>query len=400
MSTLYKIIFTGQLQTGIDPEQAVRDFATTFKVSHEKASQLIQTERETVLKSDIEFDNAKRYQKVLEDLGLCVEIKPANQHASSKETNNHPKCPRCQSQHIEKDRCQQCGLLVEQFSIYRSHRPHDHPSLTTATNTGHHHQNSLQKSIIVSADTPSLAIHLRPVHHGWQWLKQGWHLVYQYPAAWVGSFGILLLINLMLVSIPLLGSMIATVLGPVFLGGLMHGAHNQMNGEPFYIRTLMAGFLQPTLTRLLKIGSLYLSGNLIIAIVMVLSIDVLDQSFSLNQLMDVTAPPDPQHMISIIGVTLLIGLLLFIPLLMAYWFAPVLIMLHDQLSPWAAMKLSYQACQKNWLPLTWYGLIILCLMVLTMVMTLSIGLIVVMPVVIASLYASYNDLFSEWPLKN
>jgi uncharacterized membrane protein len=86
---------------------------------------------------------------------------------------------------------------------------------------------------------------------------------------------------------------------------------------------------------------------------------------------------------------------------MLIWFAPLLVMF-DGMTPVSAMKLSFAACFKNTLPFTVYGLAILGLWV---VMSLpaamgAIGLVLVvvllvvsMPVLACSVYASYRDIF-------
>jgi uncharacterized membrane protein len=86
-------------------------------------------------------------------------------------------------------------------------------------------------------------------------------------------------------------------------------------------------------------------------------------------------------------------LLLLVPLIMAIWFAPPLIMLAG-LAPTAAMKASFSACVRNIVPFLVYGLIGLVLMV---VATLPVGLgwIVLAPVMVASIYASYCDIFED-----
>jgi uncharacterized membrane protein len=92
-----------------------------------------------------------------------------------------------------------------------------------------------------------------------------------------------------------------------------------------------------------------------------------------------------------ISLTVLVILALMIPLIMAYWFAPALAML-DGLGPIAAMKLSFVGCVKNVLPFLIYGLIALVLIVVGMIPFL-LGLLVVSPLLIASLYVSYREIF-------
>jgi len=87
----------------------------------------------------------------------------------------------------------------------------------------------------------------------------------------------------------------------------------------------------------------------------------------------------------------MIALLLIMPVLMAYWFAPVLAGLHN-LSAVEAMKLSFAACLKNMLPFLLYGLIFMVLLIIAII-PFGLGLIVVVPMMMTSLYSSYADVF-------
>jgi uncharacterized membrane protein len=88
---------------------------------------------------------------------------------------------------------------------------------------------------------------------------------------------------------------------------------------------------------------------------------------------------------------LLVGLLLAIPLLMAFWFAPALIVLRGD-EPVAAMKASFRACLRNVPPFLIYGLLGLLFLILACI-PLFLGLVVLIPVGIATIYTSYKDIF-------
>jgi len=90
-------------------------------------------------------------------------------------------------------------------------------------------------------------------------------------------------------------------------------------------------------------------------------------------------------------VAMLTALVLLIPLLMAYWFAPALVFFHDMPAA-QAMKASFSACLKNWLPFTVYGLAGLVLTIVAMI-PFGLGLLVLVPVITASIYTGYKDIF-------
>ena len=87
----------------------------------------------------------------------------------------------------------------------------------------------------------------------------------------------------------------------------------------------------------------------------------------------------------------LVGTLCALPLAMACWFAPALVMLRSE-EPVAAMKASFVACLVNVWPMLVYGLIGIVLMIVATI-PLGLGWLVLGPVFAGSVYASYKDLF-------
>lgn len=95
-----------------------------------------------------------------------------------------------------------------------------------------------------------------------------------------------------------------------------------------------------------------------------------------------------------LGVLLIALLAATIPmtaLMMALWFAPALVVLRD-LPALTALRVSFIACLKNWLPLTTYCLLLVPLSFL-IVVSAFLGVLLVTPMLLGSLYASYRDVF-------
>jgi uncharacterized membrane protein len=88
---------------------------------------------------------------------------------------------------------------------------------------------------------------------------------------------------------------------------------------------------------------------------------------------------------------MLISLALFVPISMATWFAPALVMLQDQSAP-RAIGESFRGCLKNVVPFLIYGLIIFALSMIASI-PFGLGWLVLMPVVLCSVYAAYRDIF-------
>ena len=86
-------------------------------------------------------------------------------------------------------------------------------------------------------------------------------------------------------------------------------------------------------------------------------------------------------------------LALFVPLIMAVWFAPALVILND-VGPVEAMKLSFRACLRNIWPYLIYGLVWIPILIIA-VIPLGLGLLVVYPAMMASIYVAYRDILIE-----
>lgn len=87
----------------------------------------------------------------------------------------------------------------------------------------------------------------------------------------------------------------------------------------------------------------------------------------------------------------LIILMFVLPLMLLVVYAPALIYFHD-LKAWTAMKLSFEACLKNMLPLLWLWILLSLLLLLGFLM-LVVGLLMVLPVLGYANYFSYRDIF-------
>jgi uncharacterized membrane protein len=98
---------------------------------------------------------------------------------------------------------------------------------------------------------------------------------------------------------------------------------------------------------------------------------------------------------AVMGILLLVFLVLVAMSLLysAMWFAPALIVLQG-LAPFDAMKASFSACMKNWASGLIY-FILVTLLTLAGFIPLLLGLFVVCPILFASIYTSYRDIFIE-----
>jgi uncharacterized membrane protein len=90
---------------------------------------------------------------------------------------------------------------------------------------------------------------------------------------------------------------------------------------------------------------------------------------------------------------LLVALGLSVPLVMAMWFAPALIVFHD-LKPMDALTQSFQGCLKNIVPFLVYGIITFVIGMLASIPA-GLGWLIWGPTLIGSIYAGYRDIFLQ-----
>ncbi|HYN55047.1 MAG TPA: BPSS1780 family membrane protein [Methylotenera sp.] len=224
-----------------------------------------------------------------------------------------------------------------------------------------------------------------PAANALGWIVSGFNLFKANPAMWIILFVIYLAIIVPISLVPVVGSIVSTLLAPVFAAGLMWGCQAITKNEDLEINHLFAGFKQNT-AQLIAVGGFYMMGLLVIAVMVVLSLDretieILMKGGTVN--------PDQAGAMML---PILVAMLFLLPLIMAYWFAPILVGLNN-LTATEAMKLSFVACLKNMLPFLLYGLIFMVMLVLAII-PFGLGLLVVIPVMMTSLYTSYVDIFS------
>lgn len=220
---------------------------------------------------------------------------------------------------------------------------------------------------------------------GIEWLKQGWQLFTKNPGMWIAIAVILLVIFVVLSFIPVVGGLAAQFLMPVFAGGILLGCRSLAGGGDFGIDHLFAGFKQNT-TNLILVGVFYLVGVIIITVLVFL---IGGGAAVTGGLMG--RGPGVGMAVGGFFVALLVMLALMVPLAMAVWFAPALVVFHN-VAPLEAMKTSFFACLKNIVPFLVYGVILFVLCMIAMI-PFGLGMLVMVPVMMGSTYASYVEIF-------
>ncbi|MFA5171631.1 MAG: BPSS1780 family membrane protein [Sulfuriferula sp.] len=224
-----------------------------------------------------------------------------------------------------------------------------------------------------------------PASHGWQWIKSAFGIFKQSYLLWIVLSLAIILIGAVLMSVPVIGGLIFTLIYPALIAGLLLGCHAQQQGEKPEISHLFAAFKTHG-TQLITVGGIYLTGMLIIGL-------IVGQLGGEGLIRDLTAGHSNAETLALLAnyrVPILISVTLQLLLISTYWFAPALIVFGN-LTPINAMKASSIAILSNAGAFLVYGF---SLFVLFFLATLPlIGLIVMIPIAFITYYTAFMDVF-------
>jgi len=241
-----------------------------------------------------------------------------------------------------------------------------------------------------------------PASRGWHWLYEGYVIFRKNPL--MLSLIVLSYWMLMLVvnAIPVLGQIVATLLLPAFSVSLMNACRLVESGGTLVPKVLFSGF-QKNLRPLLVLGVVYL----VVAFLILGASALLDGGALFSFFVSGRAPKGEVE-----GVLLAaqFALVLFAPLMMAYWYAPVLVAWHD-LAAGKSLFFSFVACARNWRAFVTYSLVLVVFVALLPGLVLGVlaslvpgeaGFIsrglsflvvaIIAPILYASFYVSYRDV--------
>jgi uncharacterized membrane protein len=228
----------------------------------------------------------------------------------------------------------------------------------------------------------------QPASHGWDWIAGAWDLFKRQPGLWIGIWLLLMLMCFGVALVPFLGNFVTMLVWPVLMAGIAIGCRALDEGRELELGHLFAGFQQRTGT-LFAVGGLYLAGMIAISLAVFLVIGA--GVFALMSGGEV----DSGTVAAMSGIGVLLGVLivmaLMLPLVMAIWFAPTLVVFHG-MGALDAMKMSFAACLKNMLPFLLYGVIFFGLAIVATV-PLLLGWLALGPVISITVYTAYRDVY-------
>jgi len=241
---------------------------------------------------------------------------------------------------------------------------------------------------------------------GARWLAEGWRMFRVAPLGWLALVFGYIMATIMLSLVPIVGTAAASILVPVFSVGFMTASRAASHAQPVELPMLFAGFRER------------LPGQLVLGVVYTLGLaaavagSALVDDGELLRWLTTPATTDAKaqitdEMLPEIAATAAF----YAPTMMALWFAPPLVAWHSMAAP-KALFYSFFACWLNWRAFIAYGLavafiaVVLPSLVLILLAFATGGavrvhpkallfplLLILLPTLFASYYASYRDVF-------
>lgn len=215
-----------------------------------------------------------------------------------------------------------------------------------------------------------------PAGRGVAWILEAWSLYRMSPLLWIVAL-------LWMVTFLILASFIpfaSTLLMPVVSAGVYEMVRQATLTGTVEARNLFEGFRQ-------RLGPLIILGVLSTLLTLLC---VVPAGLVMGLTLNLTNPLDSLSLETLLVFSAVLGLA-FIPLIMATWFAPLLVMF-ENLSPTSALKTSFRACLANIWPMTVYGLVMPLVLIIGL-LALGVGLLVAIPLLWLSVYTAYHDIF-------
>lgn len=222
---------------------------------------------------------------------------------------------------------------------------------------------------------------------GLRWIAQGASRVWQRPLAWLlltsGLFGLALLASML----PAVGNVMLYVLSPAILGALLVIGQQLGDGRgPAYasVRASLVVAMWP----LLGLGVAYTLMQL--GLLWLLSSVVPGMFDGLSPAGGMAASGKPSR--DALPMLLMV-VALSIPATLLMWFAPALVVFR-RMGAWPAMRYSLAACIFHWRACLANGIGVFALLLLASLPAM-LGLLLWVPVTIATIYTSYVAIFGE-----
>ena len=241
---------------------------------------------------------------------------------------------------------------------------------------------------------------------GGRWLVEGWRLFRVSPPVWLALVIAYWVIMTVVSFIPFVGLAAATILIPAFSVGFMAASRSCDRRSALDLKLLFEGFrVRPAVQLIL--GTVYLA----LLATLVWATTLVDDGALARWLLTGKRPDEEVLQSDAFLFALVLAAALYLPIMMLFWFAPVLGAWHA-IGTGKALFFSLVASLMNWRAFLGYGLaatvvtVVIPFVALSALLFLSGGqlklgimilvfplLVVLLPTLFASFYASYRDVF-------
>lgn len=240
---------------------------------------------------------------------------------------------------------------------------------------------------------------------GGKWLGQGFRFFHRQPLGWTLILFIYWASMLMLAFIPIFGMIAPLLISPGLALGFLEVARAIDEKRSPAPPLLISAFRSPQAKAVLILGSWYVA-----EIALIMLITVLIDGGLLLEWITTGSQPAPEDIGRMRTASIVAGLL-YVPVMMAFWFAPQLVV-WSGFAPWKALFFSFFAVWRNRAAfirylITWIGLTVFvgaCIALLDMALDLdseTLGAVlfpltlILMAIAHGSFYASTKDIFFE-----
>ncbi|MDH4323983.1 MAG: BPSS1780 family membrane protein [Betaproteobacteria bacterium] len=245
---------------------------------------------------------------------------------------------------------------------------------------------------------------------GLRWIFEGLRTFMSAPVGWFAlAFGYLI-ISMVLSVIPVVGALSGLILYPAFTVGFMVASRARALRQPVELPMLFAGFRE-RVPQLVILGGAYVIG---IALAL-LGSSLADDGILLGMFTAAPAAGETRTIPAEVRNGVLLAMALYVPTFMMMFFSPLLVAWHA-MPPLKSLFYSFFACLLNWRAFAAYLSVGILLMLVTanLVLILALALVgaearsnanlllavmaplmlvLVWPVMMGSVYASYRDIF-------
>lgn len=371
------VVLTGQVLEGTDLETAIEQFIGLTRIDRQKALRLLQSGEATVVKRGLSAEAGERYRAAFAAIGVGVVLRPAEGAGDAVSSGPPMAAP------------------VQPASSPTAQEPDPDPSMPPVPPTSSEPVPVQAQAAAAGGEgkgpgnstsgpqragdrpTPppnaaALTPRQVPASHGWVWVREAADLYMEAQTCWTGMTLFLTIMMALVGLIPVLGSLVTVLTGPVFAGGMMLAAHQQRQGQVPEFASLFQGF-RHNRKQLLGLGGLQLLLAFVLGVFAGIVVGVGAVAGRHGRILD-QLTQSPLLLSSVGLVVVLAAMVMGMVASMAFWFGPCLVAITDG-TPWASLKISFNAAMRNWSAVLVFGLVTLAALVVIMLVAVLVGML-------------------------